>query len=99
MAEHKIRLFSVLFLHSIFIVLGQDYGLESAFGFEKTVIIEDKFTFSCIEILFSKGICLLFSLLIFLFDIPKSFRTIAAGLINLLVPPCRVREISDPPIT
>ena len=98
-AVHEIWLVSVLFLHSIFIVPGQDYGLESTFGVEKTVIIENKFTFSCIEIPLSKGICFLFSLLIFLFDIPKSFKTIAASKINLLIPPCRVREISDPPIT
>ena len=78
---------------------GQDYGLESTFGVEKTVITENKFTFSFIEIPFSKGMCLLFSLLIFLFVIPKSFKTIAASIINLLIPPCRVREISDPPIT
>ena len=78
---------------------GQDYGLESGFGVEKTVIIENKFNFSFIELLLSKGICLLFSLLIFLFFIPKSFKTIAASIINLLIPPCRVCEISDPPIT
>ena len=80
---------------------GQDYGLQRTFGIEKTVIIENKFTFSFIEIpiSFSKGMCLLFSLLISLFFIPKSFKTIAACIINLLNPPCRVREISDPPIT
>ena len=78
---------------------GQDYGLKSIFGVEKTVIIENKFTCSFIEIPLSKGICLLFSLLIFLFFIPKSFKTIAASIINLLIPPCRVCEISDPPIT
>ena len=99
LAVHGIWLFSVLFLHSIFIVPGQDYGLESTFGVEKTVIIENKFTFSCIEIPLSKGIWFLFSLLFFLFDIPKSFKTIAACINSLLIPPCRVREISDPPIT
>jgi len=78
---------------------GQDYGLESTFWVEKTVIIENKFTFSFIEIHLSKGMCLLFSLLILLFVIPKSFKTIAACIINLLIPPCRVCEISDPPIT
>ena len=77
---------------------GQDYGLESTFGVEKTVIIENKFTFSFIEIPVSKGMSLLFSLLIFLFVIPKSFKTIAACISNLLIPPCRVCEESDPPI-
>lgn len=72
--------------------------MESAFGVEKTVILENKFTFSFIEIPVSKGINLLFSLLIFLFVIPKSFKTIAACIINLLIPPCRVCEESDPPI-
>jgi len=77
---------------------GQDYGLESNFGIEKTVIIENIFTFSFIEIPLNKGMCLLFSLLILLFVIPKSFKTIAACKINLLIPPCRVCEVSDPPI-
>ena len=71
---------------------GQDYGLERTFGVEKTVIIENKFTFSFIEIPLSKGICHLFSLFISLFFIPKSFKTIAASIINLLIPPCRVCE-------
>ena len=78
---------------------GQDYGLERTFGVEKTVIIENKFTFSFIEIPLSKGICHLFSLLISLFFIPKSFKTIVACIMNLLLPPCRVCEVSDPPIT
>lgn len=77
---------------------GQDYGLESTFWVEKTVIIENKFTFSFIEIPLNKGMCLLFSLLILLFVIPKSFKTIDACKINLLIPPCRVCEVSDPPI-
>ena len=34
---------------------GQDYGLESTSGVEKTVIIENKFTFSFIEMPLSKG--------------------------------------------
>lgn len=78
---------------------GQDYGSESILGVEKTVITENKFTFSFIEIPLSKGICHLFSLLFFIFVVPKSFKTIAASIIILLSPPCRVREISDPPST
>ncbi len=77
---------------------GTDYGLGRAFGIEKTVIIENKFGFFCIEIPDKKGMDKMFSLFISLFFIPKSFKTIVTGKFAILSPPCRVCEESDPPI-
>jgi len=77
----------------------QDYGLESTFGVEKTGIIENKFTFSFIEIPDKQGKGKMSSLFISLFILTKSFKTIAASIFAILIPPCRVCEISDPPIT
>ena len=77
---------------------GPDYGLEGTFGVEKTGIIEKKVMFLFIEIPPERGICLLFSLFISLFVFPKSFKTIAASITLIVIPPCRVCGESDPPI-
>ena len=77
---------------------GPDYGLERTFGIEKTVIIENKFTFSFIEIPDKQGTGKMFSLINSLFILTKSFKTIAVSIFAILIPPCRVCEESDPPI-
>ena len=78
---------------------GVDYGLDRTFGIEKTVIIENKFTISFIEIPGNTGMRKMFSLFINLLSIPKSFKTIATIIFAILSPPCRVCEESDPPVT
>ena len=77
---------------------GTDYGLERTFGIEKTVMIENIFTFSFIEIPDNKCTGMMFSLFICLFILTKSFKTIAVSKFAILIPPCRVCEESDPPI-
>ena len=72
--------------------------MERAFGNEKTVKTENKFTFSFIEIPDKKGIDKMFSLVISVFFITKSFKTIVTNIFVILIPPCRVCEESDPPI-
>jgi hypothetical protein len=77
---------------------GPDYGSERTFGDEKTVVLENMVTFSCMKIPRKKGTGKMFSLFISLFFLTKSFKTIATIIFEILSPPCRVCEESDPPI-
>ena len=72
--------------------------MERTFGIEKTVIIENKFNFSFIEMPDKQGTGNMLSLFICLFILTKSFKTIAVSKFAILSPPCRVCEESDPPI-